>query len=87
MNIIAIELENDQFYIQISKKSAETVFEEHLEGEVDCIFTQKYKPISFVLEKTNANKDDFKEVMFRKFFENINYKIICAVIYLLWVTI
>jgi len=64
MNIIVIELERDKFFVELAKKSAEEVFAAHLDGKVECIFTQKFRPLSFILESTDGSKDKFQEVIF-----------------------
>lgn len=64
MNIVVLELENDKFFIEQSSKSAEEIYVAHCDGESECIFTQKYQPVSFVIESTNGTKAAFQEIIF-----------------------
>ncbi|CBY12538.1 unnamed protein product [Oikopleura dioica] len=65
MIILVLELEKDRFLVQRTNKEAEEIFEDYVSGRTDCIFTQRYKPQSFIIEKTRSGSlDDLEEVIF-----------------------
>ena len=65
MNIVVLELENETFFVEHTSRSAEEIFERHSGDENEFVFTEKNKPISFIIESTNGTWDDFEQVIFR----------------------
>ena len=65
MNLVVLELEQDKFFVELTSKAAEDVFDDHKDGKTNHIFTQKFKPTSFILESSEATKEDLETITFR----------------------
>ena len=47
-----------------SNDPPEEVLWRHQRGDADCIFTKKFKPITFILEQNRTSKDEFETILF-----------------------
>ena len=70
MNLVVLELQQDKFFVELTSRDPEDVFQDHKDEKTNHIFTQKFKPTSFILESVEATKEDLETITFRWILEN-----------------
>ena len=65
MNLVVLELQQDKFFVELTSRDPEDVFQDHKDEKTNHIFTQKFKPTSFILESVEATKEDLETITFR----------------------